>query len=101
MTAVELLHIEETGPDFVRLRNGVQDVRITFADDGMFSKEESAGFFHALKGKPAAIPMDDLGTYMIADIMHPRIVNCDGLILNDLGKSLGVVIMKMRADDRP
>jgi hypothetical protein len=64
VTTVEVLLIEETGPDFVRLRDGVQDVRINFADDEMFSKEESAGFFRALKGKPAAIPVD--GPFFVA-----------------------------------
>lgn len=66
MTAVEVLHIEETGPDFVRLRNDIQGVRINFADDEMFSKEESAGFFRGLKGEPAAIPVD--GPFFIAVI---------------------------------
>jgi hypothetical protein len=64
MTTVEVLKIEEAGPDYVRLRGGVRDVLINFANDEMFSKEESAGFFRALKGKPAAIPVD--GPFFIA-----------------------------------
>jgi hypothetical protein len=58
MTIVEVLKIEEAGPDYVRLRDGARDIRINFADDEMFSKEDSAGFFRGLQGKPAAIPMD-------------------------------------------
>ena len=59
MTAVEVLNIEEAGPDYVRLRDDSTDVRIHFADDETFSKEDSAAFFRSLQGKPAAIPVDD------------------------------------------
>lgn len=59
MTTVELLTIRETGPDYVRLQGGDKSVRINFADDQMFSKEDSAAFFRGLRGKPAAIPVDD------------------------------------------
>jgi hypothetical protein len=72
VTNVEVLHIEETWPDFVRLRNGVQDVRINFADDEIFSKEESAGFFHALKGKPAAITYPTIHSGHIEDAIEGR-----------------------------
>jgi hypothetical protein len=61
---VEVLNIEETGPDYVRLRDAASEVRINFADDETFSKEESAWFFRGLRGKPAAIPMD--GPFFIA-----------------------------------
>jgi hypothetical protein len=64
VTTVEVLKIEEAGPDYVRLRGGSTDVRINFADDEMFSKEDSAGFFRGLQGKPAAIPVD--GPFFIA-----------------------------------
>lgn len=64
MPAVEVMNIEEAGPDYLRLRDGATDVRINFEDDEMFSKEESAGFFRGLKGKPAAIPVD--GPFFIA-----------------------------------
>jgi len=64
MTTVEVLKIEEAGPDYVRLRDGVRGIRINFADDEMFSKEDSAGFFRRLQGKPAAIPVD--GPFFIA-----------------------------------
>jgi hypothetical protein len=43
VTAIEVLNIEEAGSDYVRLRDGVQDVRINFADDEAFSKEERTG----------------------------------------------------------
>jgi hypothetical protein len=64
VTNVEILNIEETGPDYVRLRDGARDVRVNFADDETFSKEDSARFFRALQGKPAAIPLD--GPFFIA-----------------------------------
>jgi hypothetical protein len=64
MTAVQVLNIEEAGPDYVRLRGAATGVRIIFADDETFSKEDSAGFFRGLQGKPAAIPVD--GPFFIA-----------------------------------
>ena len=64
MTTIEVLKIEEAGPDYIRLRDGNSDVRINFADDETFSKEDSAGFFGGLQGKPAAIPVD--GPFFIA-----------------------------------
>ena len=71
MTAVEVLTIEETGPDYIRLRNANSDVRVNFADDETFSKEDNAGFFGSLQGKPAAIPVE--GPFFIAvDLWHDR-----------------------------
>jgi hypothetical protein len=64
MTTVEVFKIEEVGADYLRLRDGARDVRISFADDETFSKEESAGFLRPLQGKPAAIPVD--GPFFIA-----------------------------------
>jgi hypothetical protein len=64
VTTVEVLNIEEAGPDYVRLRDGASAVRINFADDDTFSKEDSAGFFHGLQGRTAAIPVD--GPFFIA-----------------------------------
>ena len=64
MTAVKVLNIEEAGSDYIRLRDDSTDVRINFADDEIFSKEDSAVFFRSLKGKPAAIPMG--GSFFIA-----------------------------------
>jgi len=45
VTTVEVFNVEEAGPDYVRLRNAARDVRINFADDETFSKEDSAGLF--------------------------------------------------------
>jgi hypothetical protein len=64
MTTVEFMKIEEAGSDFIRLRDGDRNVRITFTDDEMFSKEDSAGFFCGFQGKPAAIPIE--GPFFIA-----------------------------------
>ena len=38
------LKIAEAGLDYLRLRDDSTDVRISFADDEMFSKEDSAAF---------------------------------------------------------
>jgi hypothetical protein len=57
VTIVEVLNIEEAGRDFLRLRLGAKHVQINFADDELFSKEESASFFHGLQGKPVAVPL--------------------------------------------
>jgi hypothetical protein len=64
MTTVEVFKIEEVGADYLSLRDGVRHVRISFADDEMFSKEDSAGFFRSLQDKPAAIPVN--GPFFIA-----------------------------------
>lgn len=58
MEAIELFKIEETGDDFLLLRNDACGVRIKFADGYMGTKEENAHFFHGLEGKLAAIPLD-------------------------------------------
>jgi hypothetical protein len=58
MMSIEILTIQETGPSYVRLQAGDRSVQINFADDDTFSKEDSAGFFRGLVGKPAAIPVD-------------------------------------------
>jgi hypothetical protein len=59
MTVVEILKIEEAGSDYLRLRDDSTDVRINFADNEMFSKEESAASFRHLLGEPAAIPVGE------------------------------------------
>jgi hypothetical protein len=56
MITVEILKIEEAEADYVRLRDDRRTVRIDFADDNAFTKEESAAFFRGLEGKHAAIP---------------------------------------------
>ena len=55
---VEILEIGEVGPDYVRFIGRNTETRITFADDEIGTKEENAGFFRGLKGKPAAIATD-------------------------------------------
>jgi hypothetical protein len=79
VTTVELLKIEEAGPDYVRLRDETKDVRIRFADDETFSKEDYAAFFRGLLGKPAAIPVD--GPFFIAvDLWRDRFTGILGVI---------------------
>jgi len=63
-TAVQVFKIEEAGPDYVVLRDGDKGVRVKFADDETFTKEDSAAFFRPLQGKPAAIPVR--GPFFIA-----------------------------------
>jgi hypothetical protein len=61
MTHVEVMKLEEAGPDYLRLR-GDRSVRINLADDEIMgskvSKEESAANFRRLVGKDLAIPVD-------------------------------------------
>jgi len=59
MTTVEIVQIGEVGSDYVRLIGANYDTRITFADDEIGTKEENAGFFRGLQGKPAAIATDE------------------------------------------
>jgi hypothetical protein len=58
MTTVEIVQIGEVGSDYVRFIGANYDTRITFADDEIGTKEENAGFFRGLQGKPAAIATD-------------------------------------------
>ena len=55
---VEVGKIASVGPDYILWQNGARRLRVTFADDGMFTKEESAASFRAFVGKDAAIPVD-------------------------------------------
>lgn len=57
MTAVQILKIEEAGQDYVLLKDASTTVRVKFADDDQFTKEDSAGFFFHLVGKAAAVPV--------------------------------------------
>jgi len=55
---VEILEIGEVGSDYVRFIGANTETRVTFADDEIGTKEENAGFFRGLRGKPAAIACD-------------------------------------------
>lgn len=57
MQTIELFEIDETGADFLLLKNRAGCVRITFADGFVGTKEENASFFHGRKGKLAALPV--------------------------------------------
>ena len=57
MTAVEIFNIEEAGKDYALFKNAETSVCVKFADDPNFTKEDSAGFFRWLVGKPAALPV--------------------------------------------
>jgi hypothetical protein len=59
VTAVQILNIEEAGLDYVLFKDVETSVMVKFADDRDFTKEDSAGFFRHLVGKPAAIPVSD------------------------------------------
>jgi len=58
------------------LRGGARVVRINFADDWIFTKEDSAAFFRGLVGKPAAIPVD--GTFPSLSISGETGLMVDG-----------------------
>jgi hypothetical protein len=64
MTRVEVFEIEKVGSDYILLGSGAGQVRVNFANDEMFSKEDNAAFFLRLRGKPAAIPVN--GPFFIA-----------------------------------
>jgi hypothetical protein len=66
MTTVEVLNIQETGSDYLVLRNAGRGVRVNFGDDKEYTKEESAAFFRGLEGKPAAIPADSDEPFFIS-----------------------------------
>ncbi len=55
---VEVGKIASVGPDYILWQNGCRKLRVTFADDWMFTKEESAESFRTFVGKDAAIPVD-------------------------------------------
>jgi hypothetical protein len=74
VTTVEVLKIKKIGADYIKLREGTREIRINFADDEAFSKEDSAAFFRPLQGNPVAIPVD--GPFFIAvDFWRD---SCDG-----------------------
>jgi hypothetical protein len=58
MQTVEIFEIGEVGSDYVRFLSANGETRVTFADDEIGTKEENAGFFRGLQGKPAAIATD-------------------------------------------
>jgi hypothetical protein len=58
VTTVEIFEIGEVGSDYVRFMGTNTETHITFADDEIGTKEENAGFFRGLQGKPAAIAID-------------------------------------------
>jgi hypothetical protein len=64
MTTVEIFEIAKVGSDYILLRDGSSQVRINFASDETFSKEDNAAFFLGLQRKPAAISVD--GPFFIA-----------------------------------
>ena len=57
MTTVEIRTIGDVGRDYVVLQGSDCDLRLEFADDPNFTKENNANFFRPLKGKPAATPV--------------------------------------------
>jgi hypothetical protein len=73
-TAVEILGIQEAGPDYLSLRDGDRSVRINFADGELFgekvSKDDYAAFIRELEGQPVAIPSD--GSYIAVDLWYDR-----------------------------
>jgi len=59
MTSIRVFDIQETGEDYLLLRDEAMEVRVNFDDDESFTKEDSAAFFRGLIGKPVAIPSPD------------------------------------------
>lgn len=65
---MEILGIQEAGPDYLSLRDGDRSVRINFAEK--VSKDDYAAFFRGLEGQPVAIPSD--GSYIAVDLWYDR-----------------------------
>lgn len=55
---VEVGTIASVGQDYIIWQNGAKKLRVRFADDWMFTKEECAESLRAFVGKDAAIPVD-------------------------------------------
>lgn len=66
MTNVQMLEIQEAGSDYLLLHGGGMRVRINFAHNEEYSKEECAAFFRGMEGKEAAIPTDFSEPFFIA-----------------------------------
>jgi hypothetical protein len=66
MTNVEMLNIQEAGTDYLLLKQGGTGVRVNFANNKEYSKEECAAFFRGMEGKDAAIPGDFNEPFFIA-----------------------------------
>ena len=68
MSTVQIFNIAEAGQDYVLFKDADTSVRVKFADETNFTKEDNAGFFHHLVGKPAAlsVPIDRDYNFFIA-----------------------------------
>jgi len=59
MSTVQILNIQQAGQDFVVFNDPDTIVRVKFAYDHDFTKEDSAAFFRGLVGRPVAIPISN------------------------------------------
>ena len=55
MTSISVMTLTEVGADYITLSSPRMNVRVNFADEFGFSKEDSAGFFRGLVGKSVAL----------------------------------------------
>jgi hypothetical protein len=58
MTTARFVRVGKMGTDYVWLHDGDDCLRVNFADDWMFTKEERAACFRGKEGKTVAIPLD-------------------------------------------
>jgi hypothetical protein len=64
MGLAEVVDVEKVETDRVVLRNSAGDIRVRFADNWAFTKEDSADLFRPFQGKQAVIPIE--GPFFIA-----------------------------------
>jgi hypothetical protein len=72
MLNARIATIEQVGSDHVCFRETGILTKVTFADDGQFTKEDSAGFFGRFAGKAAAIASSEKreGYFIAVDVIH-------------------------------
>jgi hypothetical protein len=72
-TYAMVVDVEKVEVDAVLFRNRSGEIRVKFADNWLFTKEESAELFRPFQGKQAVLPVEN--PFFIALDFHP---NLDG-----------------------
>jgi hypothetical protein len=70
-TYAVVVDVEKVETDAVLFRNKTGEIRVNFADNWVFTKEESAEFFRPFQGKQAVIPVEK--PFFIALDFHPNL----------------------------
>jgi hypothetical protein len=59
VTRAMVVDVEKIEADSVLFRNRSSEIRVKFADNWLFTKEESADLFRPFQGKQAVLPVDE------------------------------------------